>query len=82
LVTVVAPEDRRPELERQRAERERITGQPPRDTLDEALAQEMRVTADLAGSARALQRVLGMNSEERAVMLAELDSKLNHHTAE
>jgi hypothetical protein len=75
LVTVVAPEDRRPELERQRAERLRITGQPPRDTMDEALAQEVRVTADLAGSARALQRVLGMNSEERADLLAELDAK-------
>jgi hypothetical protein len=27
-----------------------------------------------------IDRIMHMNSEDRAVMLAELDSKLNHHT--
>jgi hypothetical protein len=73
--TVVSPEERRPELERQRAESERITGQPARNTLDEALSEEVRFSGDLAGAARALHKVLNMNSEERARMLAELDAK-------
>jgi hypothetical protein len=75
LITVVSPEERRPELERQRAESERITGQPARNTLDEALSEEVRFSGDLAGAARALHKVLNMNSEERARMLAELDAK-------
>jgi len=80
LITVVSPEERRPELEQRRAEQLRITGRPARDTLDEALAQEVRVTADLAGAAGVLHQVLGMNSEARARKLSELDAKLNPHT--
>jgi hypothetical protein len=76
LITVVSPEERRPEVEQQHARLEALTGRPARDTVDAALAREVRVTADLTGTARALHKVLGMNSEAREQMLAELDAKL------
>jgi hypothetical protein len=74
-VTVVSPEECRPELEQQHTESERITGRPARDTVDAALAREARVTANLAGAARTIDRVLGMNSEQRVALITELDAK-------
>ena len=76
LITVVSPEERRPEVERQHAEWERITGRPNTNTVDATLAREVRATANLAGTARTIDRVLGMNSEAREQMLGVLDAKL------
>jgi hypothetical protein len=76
LITVVSPEERRPEVEQQHARLEALTGRPARDTVDAALAREVRATADLTGTARALHKVLGMDSEAREQMLGVLDAKL------
>jgi len=83
LITLVSAEERRPELEQRRVEWERLAGRPsPRD-VERDLQSEMRVSgylaADPATFARVGDRVLGMNSEERAAMLAELDAKLTPH---